>query len=901
MNEANQAAGKGAQGGGTPTQTGSLVAQLLYRTTDALGAEVPVRGLFVLLAPAVTPRDPTKFSLAFGNFTGVPMLVPATGNPWPYAVASEKDVAAAAAAAEAKKPKPKKPKPKKGEPKPPEPAPEPKPEKPSVCVVLDLPHDFVLIAHPSPDYARGLLANLKAGKSPDGSAAWDAAGAWPFQTLTPESDAKGIRFYMPEVPEPYLPKGAPAYGGWSLYYRMPYGYLPAVKEQTRKLVVQLGSLYYPSGVAAVTTKVKNKKVQVVPVNPPTLYPQSPELHEGGFDFAVAACLHRFQNDLAAGRAFRMDPEALASVEEAKPQQAELKLAWKRLFGRDFNTTAAGVAQVGMTDALTARYLDQWRADGLRMSGYHLVPLQARPKSGAMVMHANPLLWWRFWALEEVLKALGTVYALQLGNSHRNIYAEGVGQASASNHKVGRAFDFGFDQSWVEPAADMPVAYEADWHVKRGGVQPRWLLYIHSTLDPIATAPDALAAALGPELDAAMTRIETRIQESTGGTLAPGAAEMIAQTREVVEALKVLAAQPADAPNSTALGRDFFRREVRRFQWQGGQLDVGDAMPAITAERDGLQRGLSKPIRTFLNLSRLAYRIGLHWIGAQGGYAPVELKPGDTAVTMLVHPGSRDGRVAKAIELDKVAEGVERAITLGIQVSLRKPGADKKQPDVATLDAAGFDLTALRRWMTRTSDDADDLPPAQPAKAMVYPDNGVDLTVQVMLERGEGKDQQASFFKARGAIQAKVLHVGAGLDTQQTKITAGGSRSMSELGSDLQLLKNVPGESDHTLVLRPIFHAGQPDADPGTFTYTVPKLADHQKLEWWHLELPNDGKTWQEHAQDVGLANESISAPALPEPGGQGPAWQGGAGYTQVAYRNPEPENSPHPFEAPGPE
>lgn len=686
---------------------------------------------------------------------------------------------------------------------------------------------------------------------------------WPLlRGIVPKLEGGNLVVDLPETSDAYLPAGHSHFGGWVLYRHMPYAGLPEVRTQVKKLALLLGKLRFPANVQASSGRP---------------YPTSESDHSGDFDAAMQACLHRFEEGMRNSVGFQLSEAGKARLGTGTSE----KETWAYLLGEP--TIDVPVARIGDDSQVTqlepgvvAQLMGQalldWDAAGLRMHGHILVTRT----DGKRTLHAVPEVLLGVRALEVTAKALGMPYPLKLSNTWRTLGAMEPGQAVRSNHKLGRAVDLEYGY-FREPSGAMPLAFEA---YRPSADQLRWQLYAHTTLDPFNEVD------LEERLAKAQDTFRKEVEERIGSELPTLVKSFLARVKQLHDELISLG-------RSGKLGDAFFRATVSRFQPQAGQVAGGDRMEAVGAAEDARANGVGVPdeITSWLNLSRLAFRLGLTGISAHTNrLGPVsgDLSQEDSFTT--IRPGDQKDRIPKALALDELASGIEALQRLGG----RSVHVRTKDGKFIGVPVSSFHLDAIRSWMRRTSDPPRTLPP--PPSEISFADNGVDMTITFVGASGQGLLRRTleDYVSSRGSIPVKVLHVGGGLGFQGRGLVVGRHLEIRKVASELQQAFLIPGQPDRRIVLRPIYAPELPDADPATHTYRIVKTHEPQYLEWWHLQLFSEGLDWHRCAEQMGLSAKVLEATVLPrtEDVPPGVPWVGGAGVARSRF-SPRPDAEPN--------
>jgi hypothetical protein len=727
------------------------------------------------------------------------------------------------------------------------------------------------VAHPSPIVARNLLHRAQRGEDMDG-----AGRPFPWQKLTPAQNKQGaLIFKLSGKPADFVPGGPARYEGWLLYLGMPYARLPGAMDATRKLAIDLGRLKYPVG------GTRNKAI--VP------YPEVTSEHDGVLGTPLQACIHRFQEEAREGVGVR-------------PPEGDVRSSWAPLQGTRMQLPPLRGGEPGVVDEPTAKSIEQWLAEGVVRSTEVLVEDRG--------LWGDHRLWWRQWALEHLCSALGALYEPSRGSSFRELSTLGGGQAAQSKHKLGMAFDLNAHEA--EPSQHQPFGVEADW-VEAGSkdgkktFQPTWLIYLHSSLRPGATASDLENTR--QQLSAVPGLVRGTMVEHMGESLGAQAEEFLVTLSNLTAEL-VGAAGRVGATGRTVLFEQFFRETIRRFQWRENERDGGDVQEPVGAEPDARANRLvrAREARSWLNYSRLAHRLGLYSISARLDFARDGFESTKAArQTIKLRPGSTAARAQKATILDRIADGIDN-VPHGSQIAVYGP--DTPTFFVARFAKEDFDLDVLRDWIRRPSDDPNALPPA--AEGMGYEDAGMDLKIR-LLGRPGTLDAQLRFLRARKDLTAEVMGIGAAVQLSN-KLDIGIPIKLLDVARALDgsVLRPVPKgiakdpRFNHDQVwLRPrvlrstrLFgeNAGkEPDGrDPGRFYFEVLPTGQPLSLEWWHQELAYGEADWITRAEALGISREVLSSPVKPEAASAGPVWQGGFGVTRASNYGPrsDPGNAP---------
>jgi len=728
---------------------------------------------------------------------------------------------------------------------------------------VNQPYFFCSIAHPSPELACRLLERCKKGEAAD-----NEGRAFPWQKLTPSKLKNGLLFTLSGDKNKFLPGGPDRYGGWLLYYGMPYSILSDVATQIRKLSTDLATLKYPTG--------GNSNGTHAP------YPASTAEADAEFGRAAQCCVHRFQEEASEGQA-------------RLPTGSGVPASWTAVQGKLVELAKLTGHEPGIVDSATASAIAEWLDKKVVRPG---IPLVEDRK-----LWGDRRLWWRQWALEELCSTLGALYAPLRGSSFRKLEQTGGGQASQSKHKIGMAFDLNANQA--EPATAAPFGVEADFEPVGTGAnktfRPRWLLYLHASFD-VQQRPEQLQQ-LRDRLTPVADRVRTRMKEHMGEPFDPDAEAFVGAVEKLVEELINSSQKPGAEGTGTQLALEFYRRAIRRFQWRENEDDGGDVQDKeVEALADGKANRLSNAgqAKSWLNYSRLAHRLGLFSIGARDDFCPPGFKTTKAAKQAIkLSPGDASIREQKATIMDRIADGIENA---GPGALIRVYGPGDREFFVENFKGDEFDLKTIRDWIRRPSDDPEGLPPA--SIGFDYANNGVDLKI-TLLSGDDAKKARNAFFAARSQLKAEIVAVGSGLQfisplTLNTVMTLGdiaqGIDKPTVLSPLPKTKKGEPGPLD--VILRPRFYRPFPllgkaaktephGADPGRFHFEILPSGQPLSLEWWHQELDYGGKDWIVSAEQQGFSRVVLSAASTVNPNDSDPLWQGGLGFSKPSnYKAP---------------
>jgi hypothetical protein len=450
-------------------------------TVQVLLGDQPAAGLFVLYRVAPTPPDadhpqakiqsvappapPAPFTLCFVDGQGFLQKVIGDDNPWHEIAAQLPELEAAAIATEKKGEKKKSKKNVKALPRSCE----------SEKLHADQDYEVALVAHPSLKIAKAAQTYLETGQ---------VNGPYPFpkdkatmlirgklklveaegtQQLTLPIDGLASDKGLADL---FWPKGSARYGGWVLYRFMPYDHLDEVKKQVAKLSEDLGALRFPASTSQ---------------NGP--FP-SPGSGEPGFGLNTAAIVHRFQQDVAEGKAFQLASQAASPA--ATQTKGSAPTGWRTLSPRaSWNWLCGTVADLkgkpyaftmeqvhpGVVDARVGDAIAGWLKDKLRHPGAVLVEIRSQMDRGEYLW-ARPELVFSIEMLRVLLTRFGVPYGAAMTHTYRPIQAAGgTGRAECSNHKLGLAADFAISSAaggkakiddHGHPPDYFPVRYQAVW-------------------------------------------------------------------------------------------------------------------------------------------------------------------------------------------------------------------------------------------------------------------------------------------------------------------------------------------------------------------------------------------------------------------------------------------------------
>lgn len=740
------------------------------------------------------------------------------------------------------------------------------------------PHQVVFVAHPSPLQAKQLLERLNKKSGPDGTDL--TVNDWPIVDVTPKPAGANFVVEVPETPESFVPKGHADFGGWTLYRRMPYADVSDVRKQVQKLAFVLGQLRFPTDYG--------KRDGSFPAPP---YPKDETSHSGVFDAVLQSCLRRFQLTEQARIAFRLSPEGNA---RKGPGPGEKEM-WAYTLGGTVSLEPRALVpttvdpELGVVDSDVATELFKWQTEGLRNVSTVMVSHQRN-----RLLFAQPRLWLVYLAIEKTAAALGMAYAFNSANSSVLPISRTTGPGvEFTFHKLGRAIDL--ENAFDEVSSGLPLAFEADWASSSKLV---FKLYVHSMLDPFANASLDLSA----PLQTARAELRAEYVRLMGDTLPLAASSMLVEVERFHEQLRVMAATPATSGSGSELAAQFFRQNVQRFLYRSGADDYGTPQPAVDARADASANNVARrdQVRTWLNLTRIAFNLGMDRISAhEKQFGPETDKAGPTGASIKISPGAGP-ESTKAILLDRLAGAIRRGMSAGVnEITVVSAGTTLRIP------ARDFDLNVIENWVQRFSDTPGTL--SRTPKGVKFVAAGVDLEFQVRFEPGPDKDKLDAFLDERASVPVRVIKIGDGIRFGDQKLEVGDDHALGDVKQTLASADAIPGKKDHLVVIRPRFAAALLDADPGLASYEVLKMHDASHLEWWHWQLPpeTDGThNWLDFASELGLDGLSYRAPPTPKPtDAPSPSaplpWVGGGyegkGTPRVPFnetRNTDPKNLP---------
>jgi hypothetical protein len=736
-----------------------------------------------------------------------------------------------------------------------------------IRTLQDQDHDFVLISHPSPIVAKTLLERLNKGEPVNGTG---GSETFPIVTIRPTFGKGNAVVDLPTTSDKYVPKGHSEFGGWVLYRHMPHEGLPEVAQAVKKLAHVLGQLRFPCEVEK------------------SLFPYaiSPTSHEFGFNIPVQASLHNFFRAVDLGVAFELSDEGKARAGDGMTERE----TWGFLLGESIANLArqtlpeepAAPMEAGVVDEQTGVELFAWKARRLRRHGDIIVGKSV----GSTSFFAQPDLWLSYRALALTLKVFGVPYGLPISNTSRTLEAKGSGQVENSFHKLGRAIDFDMAVHEVrprpvgpslgaEPSAAFPVAFEGNWN---NPGELRWQVYAHSTLNPTLRTEQ-----IEEPLKEAHRKLTAEVKDLLGDNPPLKVRGMLLKVEKFYESLVA-------AATDGTLGAKFFRDKVSRFQYQAGEKDGGKFMPEVGAAEDAEFNSVPGAIASWVNVSRLAFNLGLKSIGAHTD--EMGAKSGTTS--RPITPGADANAINRAIRLDELGEGIRLARELGLpSVKVTTPST------TVNVNPNTFNLSAIQDWMRRRTDNPDKLPP--PPSGVSYATNGVDMTVDWPLGQNKERERGAirAFLGSRAEIPVTLVHVGDGLsDGSGGTLSTNTSTTVEQVRTALHQSSAGTG-SDRTIVVRPVFESSLPEGDPATFTYEIVDMHLANELEWWHFEIQpeSDNLFWSGYAELLGLDATVLEAPVVPRDSETPPdvPWMGGSARKRSKFattKGTEPNNAP---------
>ncbi len=718
----------------------------------------------------------------------------------------------------------------------------------------DDPHQVVFVTHPSPLQAKQLLERLRQKRGPDGTEA--TLADWPILDITPKPEGANLVVEVPETPESFMPPGHDEFGGWTLYRRMPHADLLDVRKQIRKLAFILGQLRYPTDFTRLDGQI--------PASP---YPSSPTSHSGAFDAILQSCLRRFQFEERARVAFQLS----AVGKERKGSGSGETQNWAFVLGNDVSLEPRNVVptivdpEFGVVDADVGAELLRWQEEGLRHPGSIMVP-----HNRSRTFFARPRLWMAYVALEHTCAALGLAYKPFNGSHFQISRTRGPG-IEFSFHKLGHAIDV--ENAFDEASPGLPLAFEADWTSKD---ELNWKLYVHSTLDVFVSESVNVAT----PLQNARSKIEAEFVRLMGDPLPLVATSYLVEVDALHDRLKSLATSAPPSGGGSNLSAEFFRKTVSRFLYQSGAKDYGTAQPPVGANADAVANAVanSSSVRSWLNMTRVAFELGLRRISAhQDKFGPQKDTLTDDGALTTIVPGA-GGESNKAKLLDRLAGGIRNGLSFGLTEVVVETGTQSVE-----IPAGDFELDAMENWVRRASDPPGTL--SRTPRGVQFVTGGVDLDFQVRFQQGPDRVKLLKFLDERASIKVRIVKIGDGIKfAQSTPLTTGQDVSLGDVSKAVQQATPVKDKKDHNIVVRPQFAPDLLDADPGAATYKVVKMHSASHLEWWHLELqpPSEAESWLDFAEQVGLDMVSYRFRSTPKgtdaPTASNPIpWMGG-GY-----------------------
>jgi hypothetical protein len=527
----------------------------------------------------------------------------------------------------------------------------------SIKLPLDDSHTFFLVAHPDPSSARQ-LAELVEKAVADGGQLPSTPHRLKMIALKASKKSSEVvyGFQIPRTNASFWPPGPEASGGWLLYRRMPYAELEPVKEQVAKLRRALGALYYPATDTGFDPYAQLGKSE------------SP----GEFSIGVQAALAQFQHDAAACQCARRASQAgpwsvlFDPVENAPSLKSSTPLvpgladaatldaigAWHQArvrkpgavlvrVSQSWLRVEAAIAHLAFCELCTALGLlysptigstlrNVAAAGGNGRSEYsnHKVGLAIDYRSGDFVEPSAeyPVAFEAVWTLDDrqlqtALAALNKArMQLQKMEKKGKSTPDELALQEAKVNAATEAVKIREAQIGEDPTKS---SYDLSFH-----------LYGHSSLDPLLAPATETLDFLTHALAEARSRFAARLRDEVFGTtdlhpepdpelraafddwLGPHLEHFDRACSAILEA-----ASPPESQNAaSALAMEFFRADIRRFQWDGFEEDGGTTRIAVDAASDAkrYRPEIAPRAKSWLNLSRVAYHAGLWTIGSRKG-------------------------------------------------------------------------------------------------------------------------------------------------------------------------------------------------------------------------------------------------------------------------------------------
>jgi hypothetical protein len=416
-------------------------------------------------------------------------------------------------------------------------------------------------------------------------------------TVTPEigqsNGADQLLLKIASDPANFLPHGATRYGSWVLFKDMPHAEVQSVKDAVKQLQLDLGACRYIIGAEPPYQPEKlqhNKKGE--PINQATV-------NEGIFDARTMSAVLHLQRSMQAGangtalNVFKVRDKAAAHGRAVG--SAAIVGSWSYLDGAEVNAPMPtpnadeqALKADAVVDAITARAIATWLAEGYRKKGAILVAMEAGlSKDWNLWLRAEGAEALKAWRTLTV--ALGCEKGVPANHTYRtpltDVGQAGYGRSAVSIHKTGLAIDL--RMKGFLPMPEWPVLVDRDrWEPQSSkGVVTGYRAYFR------LYTPSKLPADAATATSQAQTALEQHA--SAGGVLGQAATTLLTACR------------------GGTLISTYFKDTARSWNYDAYHDEGGTEGPEVTAEAHFHDPAYTR----WLDLTLIASLCGLRPIGS----------------------------------------------------------------------------------------------------------------------------------------------------------------------------------------------------------------------------------------------------------------------------------------------
>ena len=339
------------------------------------------------------------------------------------------------------------------------------------------------------------------------------------------------------------------------------------------------------------------------------------------------------------------------------------------------------------------------------------------------------------------------------------------------------------------------------------------------------------------------------------------APYVASARTIGEALLTLAAKDGKG----SLVDSYFRWSVRQFDYNPYEADGGTSGPPIEAAKDGEYH---KPVRCWLNLTRLGFECGMHRIAAQRAVATGTIKkpdrdpefpgvvPANESFNLAEGDPEEVGRMLSALA-DRLVDLQAAPEHWPIQIQLRD-GTEK------TVHAEDFDIPFMRAWATLIGN-----------SKSTFKFAGVGFTFPFTLDKDAFERRRAALTAVEETTFALIF---AG-EKAEFMVDVGKSKTLAQWMNDLGMIASEPAESSSRKKEVTIRSQRKTDQEwslffmphllcipsaAGLAKAILPCAGSPQPLEWWHYDnRAMDGNNWADLATALGYSEDIVKADSKP--------------------------------------